>query len=155
MTWYSYFLLNIPEAFSMLVLTFVLLGIPIKEKRKPIILFSFIFGGVAFILNLYMANSLKSLLLCITFFILVVVIFKMKIINSFVVVLCAYVLLVLNELIIIIFIVAIFSMDYAVILENPWKRILISLFGVTLPMLLLASVLKKLKMKVKVPFIFK
>ena len=32
MTWYSYFLLCTPEAFAMIMLTLILLGISIKEK---------------------------------------------------------------------------------------------------------------------------
>lgn len=155
MAWYSYFLLNVPEDLSMLVLTFVLLGIPIKKNRKSIIWFSFIQGGLTFILNMYMANSFKPLLLFITFSLLVAILFKIKLINSIIITLFAFVSLLLFELTIVTFSLMIFSLNFDMLLENPSKRILISLCSVTLPMLISAFILNKLQIKVKMPLLFK
>lgn len=155
MAWYSYFLLNIPEALSMIVLTFVLLGVSIKNNRKSIIWFSFIYGGVAFIFNLYMTNALKPLIMFVIFSILVVLLFKMKIVNGFIIALFAFVLVILFELTFLTFYIKMVSLNYEVILENPWQRISASICTITLPMLTIAWILKKLKIQVKMPLLFK
>lgn len=154
MAWYSYFLLNVPEAFSQLLLTFVLLGIPIKENRKSIIWFSFIHGVAAFTLNSYMTNSLKPLLLMVIFSILIAIIFKMKIINSFIIGLFAVVIVVLFELI---FVIGsnLLSINIEMLLENPWNRIVVGFCVITLPMLIMAWIIKKLKISIKIPVLFK
>ena len=85
MEWYSYFLLNVPESFGMIMLTLVLLGIFNKRDKKSIIMFSFINGGVSFTLNIFMANSLKPLLLFIVFSLLVSLLFRQNIINAFII----------------------------------------------------------------------
>ncbi|MDG5789859.1 hypothetical protein QA612_20595 [Evansella sp. AB-P1] len=48
MAWYSYFLLSFPEAFLMITLSFLLVGITVKDKLKPHLLFSMLYGLIAF-----------------------------------------------------------------------------------------------------------
>ena len=154
MEWYSYFLLNVPESFGMIMLTLVLLGIFNKRDKKSVIKFSFINGGVSFTLNIFMANSLKPLLLFIVFSLLVSLLFRQNIINAFIIGLLAFVELTIFELTLLPIYIKIFSISYSVLLEDTWQRIFATWFTLIMPMLTVAWILKKLRIQFKIPLLF-
>ncbi|MDQ0252991.1 signal transduction histidine kinase [Evansella vedderi] len=153
MSWYSYFLLSVPEAFILPLFLFVLFGISIRDKLKPLILFAFIHGGFAFLLSMYFENSYKPFLTFGIFFLLLVILFRFKVLKSLFLTLTAFIALGLFEVLLTLFLINVFPIDlnYAEILSNPWKRILFSYITLQIPLLILTFILLKLRIKIKLP----
>lgn len=154
MSWYSYFLLNIPEAFSMILLPLTLLGISIRENKKSIIWFTFIFAAFNFTVNVYMVNSLKPLIILSIFSLHVSIIFKMKLINGFIIGLLTFIFLLVFNLTGLL-INNLLSINIETILESSWKMIIASMCYSTLPLLTVAFISNKLKIRLKIPLLFK
>lgn len=150
MAWYSYFLLCIPEALAVILLTFTLLGISLKENSKSIMLFAFIYGLAAFILNIFLVNSLKPILTLIFFSILASYLFKRKLLDGFIIGLISFVCLILFELTFSILYTSLFNLNYDYLLTHPWQRILVSAVTTTIPMLLVAFILYKKNYSIKI-----
>ncbi|WP_062051886.1 hypothetical protein [Bacillus sp. JCM 19034] len=72
MTWYSYFLMTLPETFVLILVALVLFGLPVKEKIRTILLFAAVQGAFAFSFSIFMQNSLKPFFTFFTFFALVI-----------------------------------------------------------------------------------
>ncbi|OIJ20808.1 hypothetical protein BKP45_08415 [Anaerobacillus alkalidiazotrophicus] len=153
MAWYNLFLLSIPEAFILLTLVFMLLGISIKDKLKSILIFSFLYGGVAFTLTLFINITLKPFLTFIAFALFVAVIFRFKLINGFIISLIAFVLINIFEIAFILLYLQIFSITIEQILASPLLRTLISYAAVQIPMLLTTLLLLKFNLKIKMPLL--
>ncbi|MEW9052101.1 MAG: hypothetical protein AB2392_13160 [Neobacillus sp.] len=126
MAWYSYFLLSLPETFAVLALTFVLLGISIKTKKRQFIIFSILYSAIAFSAELYMTFSFKVYLLVLIFALLASFIFKFTFIQGVIVSLVCFICLVFFQTILILLYMAIFSLNIEEILSDPWKRILLA-----------------------------
>lgn len=155
MTWYSYFLLSVPEVFAMTVLTFSLIGIPIKRNIRNIILFSIIDGGISFTATIFMTNSLKPFITFLAYSLLIAIIFKMKLINGFIIGVITFICLILFELLFVVAYMNIFSLSYETLLASSWHRIFASTTTTVIPMLLLAFILKKTNFSIKMPLLFK
>ncbi|OIJ20806.1 hypothetical protein BKP45_08405 [Anaerobacillus alkalidiazotrophicus] len=153
MAWFSYFLLSVPEAFFMILIAFALVNIAIKENIKSMIIFSFLYGGVAFLLSTYMQTSLKPLITFIIFGLLVAGVFHIKLINGFIISLIAFFFLHTYEIIFILLYVQIFPITIEQIVSSPWLRILAGYFAVQIPILITTLVLLKFNLKIKLPLL--
>lgn len=150
MAWYSYFLLCVPEALAVTLLSFTLLGISLKENKKSIIYFALTYGLVAFILNIYLVNSLKPILTLFFFSILISFLFKRKLVDGFIIGLTSFVCLILFELTFSLLYTALFDLNYDYLLSHAWQRILVSASTTSIPMLLVALIVYKKNYSIKI-----
>ncbi|ADU31979.1 hypothetical protein [Evansella cellulosilytica] len=155
MSWYSYFLLNVPETLLMLVITLLLLGFSIKEHAKPILLVAFLQGAVAFALSIYMQNPLKPFVTIITFTVLVAFLFKRTMLQGFTIALIAFFILSFYEITFSLINMYVFDADYTAIQADPWKRVTTGFITIQLPMLVTVLLLLKFKLKINIPFLIK
>lgn len=151
MTWYSYFLMTLPETFALIMIAFVLFGLPIKRKINSILLFSAIQGVFSFTFSILMQNSLKPFLTLLSFFILVIFIFRYHPFVSLVISLTSYFFLVIFEVSFTFLFLQIFSISYEALFEMPWIRILMSNMVVQLPILILALFIHKFNWVIRLP----
>ncbi|MDT8860752.1 hypothetical protein N0O92_10945 [Alkalihalobacillus sp. MEB130] len=151
MEWFSFFLLSFPEAFLMLAVSFALLGVSIKGNIKSMIIFSLVYGGVAFTLSIFMMNSIKPLINLTVFALLVVIIFKFKILNGFIIGIIGFLLLVFFEIILLLPLTQIIPFEQ--IAASPWLRILAGIMTIHLPLLVTLLVIQKFKLVIKVPLL--
>jgi hypothetical protein len=147
MAWYSYFLLSLPETFAALALTFVLLGISIKAKKRQFIIFSILYSAIAFSAELYMTFSFKVYLLVLIFALLASFIFKLTFIQGVIVSLVCFICLVFFQTIFILLYMALLSLNFEEIVRDPWKRILLA-NATNLPIAFAALVAHRYKIRV-------
>lgn len=151
MAWYSYFLMNVPECLILLFVSLAIFGISIKENLKSCILFAFTQGAFIFWANTYVQNSYKPFLTLISFFVILLIVFRYSLLKTLILTLTSYVLLGVFEVVLFLAYVEIFSASYEELFTIPWKRILASFMFAQLPMLLTLYVLIKFKLKIKLP----
>ena len=151
MAWFSYFLLSVPEAFLLLAVTFTLLSISIKENLKKMILFAFLWGGVAFTFSILMNSSIKPVINFTFFAIILIVLFRFKILTGIIISLISYILLVALEIIILIPLTQVIPFEQ--IAASPWLRILAGVFVIHIPLLLIWFILQKFNLKIKIPLL--
>ncbi|MCD8501334.1 MAG: hypothetical protein LRY71_06150 [Bacillaceae bacterium] len=136
MAWYSYFFLNLPEAFFMLATAFAVLGIAWKSNKNSMFLFSILYGGIAFSVSIFIQNSFKPLLTLISFFLLVIILFRFSIIKSFIICIIAFLSVSIFEIILFLPIIQLSSFTFEQIQESPLLRILAGIFTIQAPLLL-------------------
>ncbi|GAE29648.1 hypothetical protein [Halalkalibacter hemicellulosilyticus] len=151
MTWYSYLFMSLPETFVLLVVSFVLFGLPIKEKTKSILLFAVIQGVIVFISSLYMQNSLKPFLTFLSFYLLVWLIFRYHPLISLVITLTSFLFLVVFEVTLTFAFIQFFPISYEELFADPWIRIVTSFAMVQIPILLIAWILHKFHWTIRLP----
>ncbi|MFA9456502.1 hypothetical protein ACERJO_06965 [Halalkalibacter sp. AB-rgal2] len=151
MSWYSYLFMSLPETFVLLVVAFVLFGLPIKEKLKSILLFAVIQGAFVFIFSLYMQNSLKPFLSLLSFYLLIWLIFRYHPLISVMITLTSYLFLVIFELTLTFSFIQFYPISYEELFADPWIRIAASFTMVQIPILLIAWVLHKLHWTIRLP----
>ncbi|WP_280770051.1 hypothetical protein [Salipaludibacillus daqingensis] len=151
MEWFSFFLLSFPEAFLMLAVSFALLGISIKENLKPMIIFSLLYGGVAFTLSFYMMDSIKPLINLTVFALLIVIIFHFKILHGFIIGIIGFILLVFFEIILLLPLTQIIPFEQ--IAASPWLRILAGIMTIHIPLLVTLIVIQRFKLVIKIPLL--
>ncbi|OLN21546.1 hypothetical protein BTO30_14235 [Domibacillus antri] len=155
MAWYSYFLLNVPEAITLIGFVFALFGISMKDHIKSILIFSLLYGAAAFTLSIWMNNSLKPVLMLILFSVLAAILFRMTFTHGFILALISFVCLTVLELVFTLLYLQIFSLQYNEILNSPWTRIAIGYGAVILPMSMISYVLYKRRVKINIPLFVK
>lgn len=151
MAWFSYFLLSVPEAFLLLAVSFALFGISIKEHLKNMIIFALLLGGITFILSIFMDNSLKAVLNILAFTLLVVVLFRLKILHGFILSVIGFILLLLFEIVLLIPLTNVIPFEQ--IIASPWLRILFGLLTIHIPLLLTLFIIQKFKLTIKIPLL--
>lgn len=149
MAWYSYFLLALPEVVITTILTFVLLGISIKENRDAFIIYCLICSAIAFSLELFLPFSFKVYMLFIIQSLMISLIFKRKLLHGAFISLIFFVCLAIYQTSIFLIYISVFSLDISEILSDPWKRIFANM-GSIIPMALTALILYKYKINFKV-----
>ncbi|MFN7249368.1 MAG: hypothetical protein ACK4M9_01010 [Anaerobacillus sp.] len=153
MTWFSYFLLSVPEAFLLLAVSFALFNISVKKNLKSMIIFAIIYGGVSFSLNIFMDTSIKPLISLTVFTLLVIVLFRLKVLYGFIIGIISFILLVLFELLLLLPLSQVIPLEQ--IVASPWLRILAGVLTIHLPLLIIILVIKKFKLSIKVPLVKK
>ncbi len=151
MEWFSFFLLSFPEAFLMLAVSFALLGVSIKKNLKSMIIFSLLYGGVTFTLSMFMMNSVKPIINLTLFALLVVVIFKFKILHGFIFAIIGFILLVFFEIILLLPLTQVIPFEQ--ITANPWLRIFAGIMTIHLPLLVTLLVIQRFKLIIKIPLL--
>lgn len=150
MEWYSYFLISLPEAFTMIVFAFVLLGIPLQNKSKQIFLFSVFDSILTFSGELWIPFSYKVYILVLAYFLLVMLIFRFRWTHSIVVTIISFVSLTIFQVLLVVVLSQVLSLEVPTILAHPGQRIL-AFLATTVPMLLTAWILHR--KKITIPFI--
>lgn len=151
MEWFSFFLLSFPEAFLMVAVSFALLGISIKENLKSMIIFSLLYGGVAFTLSIYMTNSIKPLINLTVFALLVAFLFRLKVLHGFIIGIIAFILLVFFEIILLLPLTQIIPFEQ--IAASPMLRILAGVMTIHIPLLITLLIVKKFNLTIKIPLL--
>ncbi|WP_096200341.1 hypothetical protein [Bacillus sp. FJAT-45350] len=151
MEWFSFFLLSFPEAFFMLAVSFALFGISIKKNLKSLLIFSVLYGGVAFTLSIYMMNSVKPLINLTVFALLVVIIFRFKILHGFIIGIIGFILLVFFEIILLLPLTQIIPFEQ--IAAGTWSRILAGIITIHIPLLVTLLVIQRFKLVIKIPLL--
>ncbi|MBB5174196.1 hypothetical protein [Texcoconibacillus texcoconensis] len=151
MEWFSFFLLSFPEVLLMLAVSFALLGISIKENLKSMIIFSLLYGGVSFTLNIYMMNSVKPLINLTVFALLVVIIFQFKMLHGFIISIIGFIFLVFFEIILLLPLTQIIPFEQ--IAASPWLRILAGIMTIHIPLLVTLLVIQRFKLVIKIPLL--
>ncbi|MFA9556680.1 hypothetical protein ACERII_05185 [Evansella sp. AB-rgal1] len=151
MEWFSFFLLSFPEAFLMLAVSFALFGISIKENVKSMVIFSLLYGGVAFTLSIFMMNSVKPIINLTVFVLLVVMIFRFKILHGFIIGIIGFILLVFFEIMLLLPLKQIIPFEQ--IAANPWLRVLAGIMTIHIPLLVTLLVLQRFKLVIKIPLL--
>lgn len=151
MAWYSFFLMNIPETFIIIALPFVLFGLSIQKHFKQMLVFAFTQGAVIFLASVFLQNSFKPFITLLSFYFLVVFIFRFSFLKSLIITLTTFVFLVVIETITTLAIIYFIDISYIELFNNPLLRILTSFVMVQLPMLLIILVLNKCKLTIKLP----
>ena len=151
LAWYSYFLMNVPESFILIGVSLAVFGISVKDNLKACIIFAFTQGAIIFVANTLIENSYKPFLTFLSFFIMLMVIFRYSLLKTLIITLTSFVFLGLFEVVFSLTYVHIFPVSYEELLTMPLKRILSSFMFVQVPMLLTLYVLLKFKLKIKLP----
>ncbi|MDG5788507.1 hypothetical protein QA612_13545 [Evansella sp. AB-P1] len=151
MEWFSFFLLSFPEAFLMLAVSFAILGISIKENLKSMIIFSLLYGGVAFILSIYMMNSVKPIINLTVFVLLLVIIFHFKILHGFIIGIIGFILLIFFEIILLLPFTQLVPFEQ--IAASPWLRIFAGITTIHIPLLVTLLVIQRFKLVIKIPLL--
>jgi len=151
MEWFSFFLLSFPEAFLMVAVSCALLGISIKENLKSMMIFSLLYGGVAFTLSTYMTNSIKPLINLTVFALLVAFLFRLKVLHGFIIGIIAFILLVFFEIILLLPLTQIIPFEQ--IAASPILRILAGVMTIHIPLLITLLIVKKFKLTIKIPLL--
>ncbi|MFA9557653.1 hypothetical protein ACERII_10145 [Evansella sp. AB-rgal1] len=150
MSWYSFILLSVPEAFILALFLFILFRINVRDNTQHLILFAVIYGGFTFLLSVYFDTSYKPFLTFTMFILLMLLLFRFKPVQSLLLGLSAFVTLGLMELFLTLILIHVFpiNLNYAEILSDPWTRILFSYITALIPLLLLTMLLHKLRLKI-------
>lgn len=151
MTWYSLFLLSIPEALVLILFPIVLFGLSIRDKIKSLLLFALIHGSFAFTVSVFLDQSLKPFLTIGSFLLLTMIIFRVKLLHALIITLTAYITLTFCEVFISLIFIEIFPYTFDEILSTPWIRIIYSYFTAQIPILLTILVLIKFKVNIRLP----
>ena len=149
MPWYTYFLISLPEMYTITLLGFILFGISLQSKWKQIHFFSVVGSLMSYFGSIIIENqNSKALVLLILYTLSFWIIFRFRLKYTVLVVITASLLMMIYQMICALVYTQIINISISQLLENEWQKI--TIIWITISIIYLSIyVLTKFKLHIR------